>query len=169
MTESPHLEIHDGHVLPEWIDFNGHMNVAFYVLAFEEATEALAAHVGLSPDRMEAAGTTLAVVEGHVTYDQEVMEGDPLRFTTLVAGVDAHRLHVFHEMFQNRDHFLSSTNELLLAHISLESGEPVPFPDDVKAALEEIAHQHAALPRPDKMGRVVGIRRKPAAAAGGGA
>src|SRR5690606_30721500 len=97
------LALHTEAVRPEWIDYNGHMNVGYYVLAFDHATDALLDHVGLGADYRQKTGGSAFVVEAHVTYQQEVTEGTPLAFKTLVLGTDPKRIHLFHTMLKADD------------------------------------------------------------------
>ncbi|HYR66500.1 MAG TPA: thioesterase family protein, partial [Reyranella sp.] len=93
------LDRHRATVLPEWIDWNGHMNVGFYVVAFDKATDTLCAQFGCSWEyTRDKIGMTF-VLEAHVTYDQEVKEGDALRITTQILDHDAKRLHYIHAMY----------------------------------------------------------------------
>ena len=89
------LALHRETVRPEWIDYNGHMNVAYYVLAFDHATETLFETLGIGEDYVRAAKCSLFVVDMHVTYEQELVAGDRLRFETQILGHDQ-RLHLFH-------------------------------------------------------------------------
>src|SRR5689334_23702602 len=99
MTMEPLLSLHTEEVLPEWVDYNGHMNVAWYVLAFDHATDALLDWLGLGRAYAESENRSVFVLETHVTYEREVTAGDTLRFRTRLIDHDARRLHVFHEMF----------------------------------------------------------------------
>src|SRR5438046_4194755 len=69
-------------VRPEWIDHNGHMNMGYYLVVFDLATDAWFRHVGLGEAHREAQHVTTFCLEAHITYHREVREGDPLRFTT---------------------------------------------------------------------------------------
>src|ERR1041384_1175258 len=92
------LDIHRAHVLPEWIDWNGHMNVGFYVVAFDKATDTLCQQLGIGWEyTRDKIGMTF-VLEAHVTYDREVKEGDGLRITTQILDQDAQRTHHLHMM-----------------------------------------------------------------------
>ncbi len=76
------LELHHETVRPEWIDYNGHMNVAYYVLAFDLATDSFFDFLGLDEAYRETSGNSTFAVEAHITYQRELAEGDPLRFAT---------------------------------------------------------------------------------------
>ena len=77
VTRAP-LDVHASTVLPEWVDWNGHMNVAFYVLAFDQASGAFMRNMGLGRNYVNSKSGMTFVLETHVTYDREVREGAPL-------------------------------------------------------------------------------------------
>src|SRR5262245_37672166 len=93
------LNRHRATVPPEWIDLNEHMNVGFYVVAFDHATETLCDQLGLGWDYTRTNTGTTFVLEAHVTYDQEVKAGDPLCVTTQILDFDSKRLHYIHLMY----------------------------------------------------------------------
>ncbi|MBN9563691.1 MAG: thioesterase family protein [Alphaproteobacteria bacterium] len=99
---------HEDTVRPEWIDNNDHMNLAYYVLVFSGATDALAARLAL-PGR-------LRVTQMHTVYEREVTLGDRLRVATHLLAADASRLHLFHEMFQAEQGYRAATLEIVVEH-----------------------------------------------------
>ena len=164
------LELHREVVRPEYIDWNGHMNVAYYVLVFDHATDALFDHIGIDEAYRKERDFTTFTLEAQVTYQREVLEGDPLRITTQLLDYDHKRAHYFHRMYHAEEGWLAATNELLSLHIDTSKRRSAPFPDDILARWAETHEAHAALPRPPEAGRAMGIRRRPpAAAAGSGA
>ncbi|GAA2624326.1 thioesterase family protein [Streptomyces axinellae] len=137
-------------VRAEWIDYNGHMSEAFYVLVFGHATDAMMDAVGLGPGYREESGCSLYTVEAHVRYLREVAEGTPLTLRTRVLGVDAKKLRFAHEMYAGPVESAESadvdegegepvaTSELFALHVGTEGS--VPFPAEVRerfAALTE--------------------------------
>jgi acyl-CoA thioester hydrolase len=155
------LSLHRDTVRPDWIDFNGHMNVAYYVLAFDGATDKFFDWLGLDAAYRQATNRSTFALEQHILYLREVRLGDPLRFTTQLIDHDAKRLHYFHRMFHGREGYLAATIEIMSMHIDLGARRSVALgpPDD--ARLLALAAAHAALPRPEQCGRVIGIRRAP--------
>jgi len=149
-------------VQPEWIDYNGHMNVAYYFLAFDHATDAFYDAMGCGERYKEDGNFSTFTLEAHITYDREVLEGDPLRFTTQLLDFDEKRLHYFHIMYHADKGYLAATNELIAMHIDMDRRRSAPFPPPILQRLAETRKRHAALPRPGQAGRVIGIRRKPA-------
>jgi acyl-CoA thioester hydrolase len=154
------LDRHRATVLPEWIDWNGHMNVGFYVVAFDKATDALCEQFGCSWDYTRAKIGMTFVIEAHVTYDREVKQGDPLRITTQILDHDAKRLHFIHAMYHATEDYLAATNELMLINIDYESRRSAVWPEWAMERIDRLAAAHATLPRPNQAGRLIGIARK---------
>ena len=86
-------------VKADWIDYNGHMNVAYYVLVFDHSTDALLESLGLGEAYRQGENKSFFVVESHVTYENEVKKDDLLVVKSRLLGYDTKRLHIFHEMF----------------------------------------------------------------------
>lgn len=154
------LELHTETVLPEWIDYNGHMNVAFYVLAFDHATDAMLEFLQLTHDYKAKENTTTFVADMNVTYRREVKEGDPLRFTTRILNCDEKRIHFWHEMYHATEGYLAATNELLSLHIDLTSRRVGPMTDAVFTWVNEVCNAHASLPEPAGLGRLIGMKKR---------
>jgi acyl-CoA thioester hydrolase len=156
------LALHSEPVRPEWIDYNGHMNVAYYVLAFDNATDAFLDYIGLDHPYKEQAGVTTFVADMNVTYVQEVMEDDPLRFTTQLLAYDAKKFRYIHTMYHAEKGYLAATNELLSLHIDLATRRVGPMGPGILERLEAVMQSHSALEVPAIVGRVLGVRPKPA-------
>jgi acyl-CoA thioester hydrolase len=144
-------------VRPEWIDHNGHMNMGYYVVVFDYATDAFLAWVGLDAEHRRRHAVTTFCLEAHVTYHREVRRGDPLRFTTLLLGHDAKRVHYIHAMYHAQAGYLAATNELMSLHVSLATRRGAPMTGDVLARLGLIQTAHDAHPRPPQAGRRIGL------------
>ena len=157
--ESP-LCLYTGVALPEWIDYNGHMNVAYYVLAFDYATDAFMEHLGMGRDYQERQQCSTFVVETHVNYQRELVAGDPMRITTQLLGFDSKRIHYFHRLYHADRGFLSATTELMVIHVDLNERHSAPMPMPVLDRLSALMAAHMQLPRPPQSGRVMGVRAK---------
>ncbi len=142
-------------VLPQWIDYNGHMNVAYYVLAFDQATDAFLENIHLGPTYARERHCSAFVVDMNVTYKREVEVGAPLHFDTQMLEYSNKKLRIFHQMFHQQQGFLAATNELLLIHVDLRSRKSSEFPPRVLARLDEIAEHHRSLELPEGAGRVL--------------
>lgn len=146
-------------VREEWIDYNGHMNVAYYVLAFDHATDWFTDAVGLDAAYRAQADASFFVVDMNVTYKRELHVGAPLLFTTQLLEFDSKRMRFFHGMHHAEEGFLAATNEILTVHVDMEARRSAPMPETVIAALQALAERQAHLPAPDGAGRTIALRR----------
>ncbi len=159
MAEIPQLLAWTETARPEWVDHNGHMNVAYYVMVFDNACEALNNAIGID-DAYRAAGRSTFAVEHHITYLREVHEGAELRCVTRLADHDDKRMHVWSEMTNvTGGGYLAATFEMMAVHVDLAQRRATPFPEPVRAALARLLADHSRLPRPEGLGRAIGIRR----------
>ncbi len=155
---------YEGHrdvVRPEWIDHNEHLNVGYYGVVFDLATDAWLAHLGLDLEAKARMGVTTFTLEAHFTYQREVTTGEELRFTTQLLGFDRKRIHYFHRMWRGSDDRLSATNELMSLHVSEATRRATPMEEGVLARLDEVAAAHAGLEPPAEAGRVMGLDARP--------
>lgn len=122
-----------GPVRPEWVDHYGHMNLAYYVVAFDLATDALWPGLGLGPAfRAQGLGTFAA--ENWVAYKREVTEGMPLAASSEVLAHDAKRLLLRHRLFHATEGWESAECELLFLCVDLERRKVTEWPAAVRAA-----------------------------------
>ena len=142
-------------VRPEWTDYNGHMNLAYFVLLFDFATDAFYAGFGLGEDYRRRTDRSTFAVESHTAYLAEVLESTSVRCTTQLLGFDEKRMHYFHRMYREDDLVLAATMELMAVHVDLASRKVCPMPDDVQNRLGGIFLAHAPLERPPQIGRVM--------------
>ena len=143
-----------------WIDYNGHLNVGYYAVAFDQATDALLDHLDLGKAYRYSSGCSIFVLESHMTYVREVVEGDWLRFDTMVLDADDKCLHIFHEMHHECDGYLAATAEMMALHVNLENRRAAPFPDDRLPALNRLLAAVQGVARPSQCGRAIGIRSR---------
>ncbi|MDE2005304.1 MAG: thioesterase family protein [Rhodospirillales bacterium] len=146
-------------IRPEWIDSNGHMNLAYYVLVFDLATDAAYDALDIGAAYRARSGNSSFAVETHTLYEQEVGEGEAVFVTTRLLGVDAKRLHYVHEMFRAADRVRLALHELLCIHIDMAARRAAPWPAATRAALEAAVAAEAMLPVPRGVGRRVGQKR----------
>jgi acyl-CoA thioester hydrolase len=157
--EAP-LRLHSATVLPEWIDHNGHMNVAYYVLAFDHATDAFFQFLGIDDDYRARTGGTTFALECHVAYLRELRAGDPMRFETQLLDCNRRHMHFFHTMYHGDEGYLAATAEWINTHVDLTTRRSADFHEPIYANLQAVMAEHGKLPRPEQAGRVIGIRRK---------
>jgi carnitine 3-dehydrogenase / betainyl-CoA thioesterase len=149
------LRLHRVDVPPAWIDYNGHVHESRYLQAFGDTTDALLRHLGFALD----GGDVYMTVETHLAHLGQARAGERLQVTTQVLEHDEKRLHVFHSLYRTDDDALLATAEQMLLHVAAGSGRAAPAAPAVLARVARIAAAHAALPRPERAGRGVAMRR----------
>ena len=147
----------------EWLDYNNHMNVAYYVLIFDLAGTELVSQLGLSEAVTKATDISWMVLENHITYNNEVVLDQPVEVRCQLVDHDSKRIHLYFEMYaDNGDgtQYLASTLEQMAMCVDLKSRSSCTFPENIVANINSMAEQQSTLPRPENTGRVIGIRRK---------
>jgi len=147
-------------VPPAFIDPNGHMNVGYYSVLFDQALDLPWDRLGVGSASTEATGCSTFTLESHVTYQREVHEGDPLDFTFQLIDFDAKRIHFFMTMLHARERWLAATSESISICIDMTTRRSTSWPADRMARLQALHGTHSRRPRPAEVGRVIGIRRK---------
>ena len=143
----------------QWIDYNGHFNMAYYAVLFDRAADEFLASLGMGAAYTAAARCTIFTLETHTSYVRELTAGDPVRIESRIIGHDHKRIHLVQQMFHARDGFLSCVMEAMLSHVNLEERRTAPFPPAVLSRIAAMAKLHAALPLPPQVGRVISLPR----------
>ncbi len=145
-------------VRAEWVDYNGHLRDAYYLLVFSFAADALIAHIGLDDAARRARRRSIYTLEAHLNYLHEVRAGTPLRVETRVVGHDAKRLHVYFEMFADGAVELVAACEQMLLHVDTDGPKAAPFDPDVAARVRALGDADARRPPAAWLARVIGLR-----------
>lgn len=124
-----------GVVLPEWIDENDHLNLAYYIVLFDRATDALWGTLGLGAAYRRATGCGTFAVETHTIYLTELLVHERTRALSWVVGADSKRLHVAHDLIRDRDGAVSARHELMFLNVDLVARRSVPWPAATLARL----------------------------------
>ena len=160
MNDAAPLRLHTDVVRSEWIDYNGHMNLAFFVRAFDFATDAFFDYVGADEAYRNDTGYSLFLLETHVNYFNQMKQGDGMRFETQLLDYDHKRVHYFQRMIHLEEDYLAATTELLFIHVDTRCDRAIDIPEPLLSNLASIMETHKHLERPAEVGRVMGIRRK---------
>ena len=153
------LRLYQANVHQDWIDYNGHMSESFYLYAFGDASDALFRYIGID-EAYRQSGKSFYTVETHINYYQEASKGEPLHFTTQLLGIDAKRLHFFHQMFHGESNELLATTEQMLLHVDMNSAKASAIDAFVFSVLKNIWSEHQKLSPPKQQGRVMHIPSK---------
>lgn len=159
LPDGDQLLTFDGHVDPDWTDYNGHMTEFRYLDVFSQSTDTLLVWIGGGPAYVNS-GHSWYTIETHIRHIDEVAAGKPIAVKTQVVDHDEKRLHLFHEMTAVETGALLATGEHMLMHVDMEAGRSAAMPTEMKSALDEIASRQKDWPKPDAAGAQIGIRRK---------
>ena len=129
------LPSHDAVIRPDWIDSNGHMNLAYYIVVFDQALDVVFDALDIGTAYRGRTGNSTFAAETHTLYRREVTEGETVRVSSRLLGVDAKRLHWFQEMRHVGSEEIAATLEQLNLHIDMRTRRVAPWPVDRVAAL----------------------------------
>ncbi|MCW5320694.1 thioesterase family protein [Verminephrobacter aporrectodeae] len=153
----PELDLYRGTVRPEWVDYNGHLRDAYYMLIFSFATDALIERIGLDAATRSARKRSLFTLEAHINYLHETRLGAQLRIAARPIAHDAKRLHLYLEMFADARSDPVAASEQMLLHVDTGGPRAVAFDPDVAARVQAFAHACAALPPAQYAGRTIAL------------
>ena len=136
---------------PAWIDYNGHLNMAYYNVMFDRAIDELWLQLGIGPGYMKERHGSTFTAECHVRYLREIHLGDPVQVSILLVAADEKWLHTFEELRHATEGWLSATSENMTIHIDMAARKTAPFPADIRARIEAVAKAHAGAPPPARV------------------
>ena len=145
---------------PSWIDYNGHLNMAYYNVMFDRAIDELWLKLGIGPPYMKERHGSTFTAECHVRYLREIHLGDPVQIAIYLLAADEKRLHTFEELRHAREGWLSATSENMTIHIDMAARKTAPFPADIRARIADVLASHSAIARPEGIGRRVAMPGK---------
>ncbi|MGG2395454.1 thioesterase family protein [Pseudomonas sp. SH1-B] len=158
MSDKP-LTTYQTTISPDWVDYNGHLRDAFYLLIFSHATDALMDALGLDEAGRARTGHTLYTLECHLNFLAEVKEGEMVEVRTQLLAHDAKRLHIHHALYRPAEAVSLAESEQMLMNIDSAAGRAAPFDEQVAGKVQELAAVHRPLPQPACVGRLIGLRR----------
>jgi len=146
-------EVSRGRVLPEWIDVNDHMNVAYYVLAFDQGVDSLWDRFGITDEHIREMNSSTFAVESHVIYRRELKLDDPFIVTAQILAVDQKRIHQFQRLYHAEQHYLAATAEWMNLHVDLKTRRVSPWPGHILDDIKKVMAEQGNWPYPDAAGR----------------
>jgi acyl-CoA thioester hydrolase len=147
-------------VEPGWIDYNGHLNMAYYNVLFDRAVDEAFDLLGCGLAYLRATNHSTFTAEAHVRYLRELHANDPVRVTFQLLDYDAKRIHYFEELHHAEEGWLSATSENMCLHVDMTARKTAPFPHDILARLARMQAAHAQLPIPEGAGRRIAMPAK---------
>ncbi|WP_044874462.1 thioesterase family protein [Pseudomonas sp. LFM046] len=152
--------VYEGCVLPEWIDYNGHMNDACYVNVFSKAIDAFMDYIGLDESFRSQQQLSIYTLQSVVHYLQEVGEGEPLQVVAHVLEHDSKKIRLFLTMQHASSHSRLSTMETLLLHVDMSVRRAAAFRPETLDKLETLANQQRDLGWPAEAGHGVSLQKR---------
>jgi acyl-CoA thioester hydrolase len=140
-------------VEPAWIDYNGHLNMAYYNVLFDRCVDEAYELLGIGLNYLNTQKHSTFTAEAHVRYLREINEGDPVRVTFQMLDYDTKRVHYFQQLFHATEGWVSATSENMTLHVDMTAKKVVPFPDRIMRTLGQMRASHSRLPRPEAAGR----------------
>jgi len=140
---------------PAWLDYNGHLNMAYYNVLFDQAADPVFEMIGCGPTYLAARNMSFFNAETHVCYVRELKPDAMVSATTRILDFDAKRIRLFQEL-KHVDGWLSATCESMLLHIDMSGPRVMPMPEDILANVSDMAEAHKSLPLPERAGRSIG-------------
>jgi acyl-CoA thioester hydrolase len=144
----------------QWIDYNGHFNMAYYNVIFDRCGDEGFLRLGLGPEYVKAHNASFFTLEAHITYVRELHAGDAVRVTMQLLDYDAKRVHYVQEMFHAAEGWLSCVTENMVMHVDMATKRSSPFPPAVLSRIAAMHEAHKTLPVPRQVGHKIGIPRK---------
>ncbi|MEA2905803.1 MAG: acyl-CoA thioester hydrolase [Alphaproteobacteria bacterium] len=148
-------------VEPAWIDYNGHLNMAYYNVLFDRAVDEAFELIGCGLDYVKTRRHSCFTAEAHVRYLRELKADDPVRVTFQLIDYDAKRMHYFEQLYHAAEGFVSATSENMSLHVDMAARKTAAFPPDVAACLARMKAAHGMLPVPEAAGRRIAMPGKP--------
>jgi acyl-CoA thioester hydrolase len=145
---------------PAWIDYNGHLNMAYYNVLFDRAIDELWLELGIGPTYMKERHGSTFTAECHLRYLREIDQDDPVQITILLVAADEKRLHTFEELRHAEEGWLSATSENIHLHVDILARKTAPFPPDIRSRIERVAEAHRSTARPEGIGRKIAMPSK---------
>jgi len=144
-------------VQEDWVDYNGHLRDAYYLLIFSYATDALMERIGLDADSRGKSGNSLFTLEAHINYLHEVKLGTEVYVQTQILNFDSKRLQVYHSLhIANFDGPLAASEQMLL-HVCLKASKASPFSDVTTECIQRLTKLQYDIPPPAYVGRIIGL------------
>ncbi len=147
-------------VEPQWIDYNGHLNMAYYNVLFDRAVDEVYELMGIGREYLKRSRHSTFTAEVHIRYLRELHAGDPVRVTYQLLGYDAKRLHYFEQLFHTGEGFVSATSENMTLHVDMNIKKAAPFPENVLRRIARMMTAHGKLPYPEAAGRRIAMPGK---------
>jgi acyl-CoA thioester hydrolase len=156
MTQSP-IVCPTQTVIEDWIDYNGHLNMAFYNVIFDRGVDHVYDMLGIGADYARSGKGSCFTMEVHLHYLSELSLDDEVEVHLQLLDYDAKRIHFFEQLYHRGEGYLAATSEQIGMHVDMQTRRSAPFPDAVTKKLKLMKQAHAKLEVPRQVGHVIAI------------
>jgi acyl-CoA thioester hydrolase len=146
-----------GAIPQEWVDYNGHLRDAFYLLIFSYAVDGLMDEIGLNAQSRERTGLTLFTLEAHINYLHEVKLGAAVEARIQIMAMDRKRLQLYLTLHPEGEEKVMAASEQMLLHVNLQGPKSAAFEEATRATLQSIIADQQDWPAPDYAGRQIAL------------
>jgi acyl-CoA thioester hydrolase len=149
--------IYQTQVSADWVDYNGHLRDAYYLLIFSQAVDSLMDQIGLDAAARAASGNSLFTLEAHINYLHEVKESEPVDVRLQILGHDRKRLHLYLTLHREGQDEAVAVSEQMLLHVDMNGPKSAPFSATTAARIEGLVIAQGKLPKPEYAGRLMAL------------
>ncbi len=147
-------------ILDSYIDYNGHLNMGYYIVMFDSGLDHIFASWGFGPNYVKETGYTFFATDCMTRYRHEVHQHDPVRVRGRILGVDDKRVHYFSELVHDETGKVMAVCEAISLHIDLSIRRVAAFPPEARAKFEAQLAEHAKLGWPELASHRIGLPKK---------
>jgi len=151
------LTLYHTTVKTEWIDNNGHMNVAYYVMIGDHATDKFFDYLGMDNSYCTNHKRSNFALDMRIIYLKELMEDAPVKVRTQLLDFDTKRIHFLHYIDHAHENFTACLNESVGIHVDMVHRKSTNFPINVYERIKKVAQEHQKIPIPESLDRTIGI------------
>ena len=129
-------------IIHNWTDYNGHMNLAFYILVFDKGAEEILSKFKMGEQSAKTTKKSTMAVESHTTYNNEVKENEEVNVYLSYFDHDKKRLHYKLEMYEKSKNILSATTEVLSLYIDLNIRKVAEFENEKTVIMDQFINEN---------------------------
>ena len=150
----------DYKVKPEWIDHNGHMNVTFYLEAFDQNIGDFFRSLGFTKEYRRKESVATFCGDFHIHYIRELFEGTRIEISCQLVDFDEKRIHLCQSMYNAEEGYLAAKSEVIYLHVDALARKVSPMKSDLFARVKVVYEAHKNLGRPSQRGRTIAIKKR---------
>lgn len=158
MTEAGPKHIADFTADAQWMDYNGHMNIAYYTVALDKTMDGFFDALGIGEEYARQENRSTFMLQNHTRYLREIREGQQFSSYLQLLDLDTRRFYAFVTLVHADGASQLAISEVVGMHVSLETRKPIEYPPEAYAAMSALLSEHQTLPLPEFAGGGIGIK-----------